>query len=117
MSKLKHYRFERDYSLMGDTKTIKLIEFEILRKTDCGFWIKSKYDKERFVLSDSRKRYAYPTKEEAFNNFRIRTSKSYSYSVANLRNAIEFIELVNSHELIQNPIIVKKLNIKEVGNG
>ena len=109
---MKHYRYDREYPFLDGDKSIKLTEFETLRETDCGYWIQSKHDKKRFVLKDSYKRYAYPTKEEAFNSFRIRTSKAYGYAVSNLNNAIEFINLVNKHELIDDKIIMKSLSLK-----
>lgn len=110
----KHYRYDRNYSLFGEIKSIKLIEFETLRETDCGYWIKRQFDKERFVLKDSNKRYAYPTKKEAFNSFRIRTAKAYGYAKRDLNNSIEFINLVNEHELIDEPIKKKELELKKL---
>lgn len=39
-------------------------EYPIIKETPKGCWIDD-YGKKRFILSNSRKKYAYPTKEEA----------------------------------------------------
>lgn len=66
--------------------SVKLdIEILYLRKeTNCGYWI-SPYPEDngwehedferRWVSKTSRKRYAYPTKEEAMDNFKHRKAK------------------------------------------
>ena len=97
---MKHYRYERKYPVFeSDKREIELLEFETLRETPSGYWIKRKYYKEVFVLKDSRKRYAYPTKKEAFNSFKIRTLKSKAYAERDLRNAISFINLIDKQDL------------------
>lgn len=102
---MKHYRFERGYLFLeDDTKVIILLEFETIRETPNGYWIKINRFKEKFVLKDSRKRYAYPTKQEAFESFRIRTIKSWHYASRDVNNAKVFIDLINNHELNTNTI-------------
>lgn len=102
---MKHYRYERKYPFYdGIKKQIELLEFETLRETNSGYWIKINPYREKFVLKDSRKRYAYPTKKEAFKSFRIRTLKSKDYARRDLDNAIVFIKLINEHELNNNVI-------------
>ena len=118
MSKLelKHYRYQSCYPFLSGNKSIELIEFDTLRETDCGYWIRESLylsDKERFVLKQSNKRYAYPTKKEAFNSFRIRTLRSYQHSVKSVKNAADFIDLVNLHELCEKPINLNFLKNKD----
>jgi len=101
MEKLKliHYRYERDYGTFIGEVNIKLIEFETLRETEFGYWIKLPYRKEKFVLKDSNKRYAYPTKKEAFNSFDIRTNRAAGYAERDLDNAREFLKLIDEFDI------------------
>ena len=97
---MKHYRYERKYPIFGpDKEEIELLEFKSVRETTYGYWLKIPYSKDKFVLKVSNKRYAYPTKEEAFNSFRIRTLKSKDYAERDLDNAMIFIKLIDEHEL------------------
>jgi hypothetical protein len=104
---IPHYRYEREYFYFGNPlndKGIILLEFKAVRETKQGYWLKLHYKKEKFVLKDSKKRYAYPTKEEAFNSFVIRTIKSFDYASRDVENAKEFIKLINNHELNKKEI-------------
>jgi hypothetical protein len=49
-------------------------EYDIIKTTPCGVWIRVGPDK-KFVLSDSHKRFAYPTLEEAKESFIARKRK------------------------------------------
>ena len=113
--KIKHYRYERFYPFDDDglpveneNPSIILMTFETLRETPGGYWIKigetiaiglGLIPNEKFVLKDSNKRYAYPTKKEAFNSFTIRTRKSLSYAKRDLKNAKHFLKLVNETDI------------------
>jgi len=50
---------------------LKHLEFEVIKETECGVWIRAVLfsDVRRFVLDDARKRYAYPTKKLALESF------------------------------------------------
>jgi len=104
-SELTHYRYVREYPCYEELGQISigLVEFETVRETPCGYWIKlkgaSSYYKQKFVLKNSTKRYAYPTKEEAFESFRIRTSRSLGYAKRDVRNAAEFMKLIADFEI------------------
>ena len=56
---------------------IREYNFEILRETKCGYWISVGLiiKKEKWVSKTSKKRYAYPTKDEAMINFKTRTKR------------------------------------------
>lgn len=99
---MKHYRYQSDIvyheTLPADVK-INLVEFESIKETKYGYWIietsileyyKTKSSlcvKPIFVLKQSKKRYAYPTKEEAFNSFGHRNKKRIAYLRRDLRHA------------------------------
>lgn len=74
------YRYEDyDYEvgLLGQPSKalILLREFEVLRTTPKGVWLKMGVEQKRFVLRDAIKRYACPTKEEARISFIARKEK------------------------------------------
>ena len=54
---------------------LSLEEFSVLRTTPKGFWIKDHNYKERWVSGESRKRYAYPSVEEALDAFILRKAR------------------------------------------
>ena len=60
------------------TTKVILIKFEVIRETKCCYVING-YPKDRFILKDqSGKRYAYATKENALESFRIRNLRRMS---------------------------------------
>lgn len=65
-------------------------EFPVIKRTKCGVWIKRDYDpKPRFVLNDSRKKFAYPTKEEAMTGYIKRTECYIKILRSNLERVTE----------------------------
>jgi hypothetical protein len=114
-NKVTHYRYVRDYGFETSeddgffhkfTGKIALEEYRTIGETPKGYWItyisNSKfvhtYFNKRFVLKESRKRFAYPTKKEAFDSFKIRTKKSKEYAKRDLANAKDFLKLIEIHE-------------------
>ena len=70
---MKYYRYEEMY--FGDgTARIYLVEFDVARETRCGVWIRTSIGDERFVIN-GRKRYAWPTIEEARRSYLCRRRK------------------------------------------
>lgn len=73
------YRYERYYDYMYEVSRqdkVKLVMYNILRYTLSGVWIKPKYKNEKWVSLTGKKRFAYPTKKEALDNFIKRTAKA-----------------------------------------
>jgi hypothetical protein len=59
---------------------LELHIFNLYKETPKGYWIgygkpNNLHDKGKWVSKTSRKRYAYPTKEEALNNYIKRTER------------------------------------------
>ena len=54
---------------------LELNEYELTGETPKGYWIGYSNEKLKWVPKESRKRYAYPTKEAALENFIKRTRK------------------------------------------
>ena len=81
---MKFYRYEaveyavhdHDGELVSPSfpnPTVELREFDLLKETPKGYWIGDKRlyfaNFKKWVSKTSRKRFAYPTKEEALTNF------------------------------------------------
>ena len=60
---------DEEYPNGEDDFQIEFHEFRVIRRTKKGAWItRGLYDKERFVLDDATKRFAYPTKDQALES-------------------------------------------------
>lgn len=53
----------------------RLIEFTPVSSTARGYWIRDTNNKKRWVSSSGKKRYAYPSKQEAKENYILRTER------------------------------------------
>lgn len=97
---IPHYRYIRSYPFLdADDYKIELEEYKSVRETKMGYWLEINRYKEKFVLKVSTKRYAYPTKKEAFNNFKIRTKRSLEYSRRDSNNALIFLKLIKDFKI------------------
>lgn len=54
---------------------LELRTYFLVKETPKGFWIGYNGIKEKWVSKTSKKRFAYPTKKEALNNFIKRSQK------------------------------------------
>jgi hypothetical protein len=65
--------------------------FNLIKETPCGYWIGNNYgligEGKRWVSKTSRKRYAYPTREEAWESYRARKKRHVLILSAQLRKA------------------------------
>ena len=99
---MRHYRYQSQiiyHEYLPAIVKIQLVEFESVKETNYGYWIieksileyykinSSECVKPIFVLKQSKKRYAYPTQEEAFNSFVKRNNKRIAYLKRDLKNA------------------------------
>ena len=73
--------------------SIQLMTFNLHKETPKGYWIGYGYPDDGFISCGSRwvsktgrKRYAYPTKEEAMTNYIKRTERRVSILKAQLRH-------------------------------
>lgn len=69
-------------------------EFEVIKETPCGFWIDWIFSK-KWVSKTSRKRFAYPTKEQAKASFRIRKERQIQIHQTIINRANEALALLN----------------------
>lgn len=85
---MKFYRYEEiQYSRIG----IKVLEreFEFLSETPCGYWIKlfEMFDDKKWVSKTAKKRFAYPTREEALSSFIARKTRQVDILEGQLASA------------------------------
>lgn len=102
----KLYRYEAcSYSIVIDADRdeygstgpkLELREYRITAKTPKGHWIGYfEGAKDRWVSKTSRKRYAYPTKEEALEGYRQKKLAFVRHAEANLSRAKEELALID----------------------
>jgi hypothetical protein len=66
---MKLYRC--DVTRCTDGPRVYLNSFMVVKETRCGYWIEA-YEGLKWVSATGKKRFAYPTKDEAINSFHAR---------------------------------------------
>ena len=68
---MKLFRYKNSWG------TPALLEYDVLRETSAGYWIHTPFEKreETWVAHLGKKRFAYPTVQEALTNFIYRTER------------------------------------------
>lgn len=103
---MKFYRYikfttvsanDDDYKLCIPSYNLKLEEFESTKETNKGYWIKlySWSLDEKWISKSSKKRFAYPTKEEALLNFKKRTEKYIEILENKLQDSKIYLNIAN----------------------
>ena len=79
--------------------TVRFHEYDLYKETDKGYWIKyhcfnvNKIRRDcKWVSKTSRKRFAYPTKEEALMSFIIRQERRIAILEYNMENCISAVD-------------------------
>ena len=71
----KLYRYEDRHYYYGGAR-VDLLEFEVIKETSSGVWIKSPYySKNKWVNLKARKKFACPTVEEALESYLMRKKR------------------------------------------
>lgn len=98
------YRYERGFSTYPTY--INLHRHPIVKETEKGYWILSYgfHSGKRWVSKTARKRWAYPTEEEAYTNFRLRTERCVKILNAQLENAKAYLK-AERRELTPNELV------------
>lgn len=101
----KYYRYyDKDYT---EGRYISYTEYFVVRRTPKGVWISLGYENNKFVKDGARRRYAYPTKAEALESYRIRKRKQIAH---NARQHDHAVECLAAAELI-TPEMVRSSNL------
>jgi len=93
------YRYEDNWTKWEyGIYVLEPLEFSLLKETPCGYWITDKkvpgkwsiswLEKPKWVSKTSKKRFAYPTKEEALESLRRRKLRQREI----IKSALRFIE-------------------------
>ena len=98
---MKLYRYwstdssNNDYDLFPEYELL-LKEYEVIRETEKCYVINDGYDiKDKLVLKEAKKRFAYPEKEMALKNYIERTKKYITIMGHNTEKAKECLEQAN----------------------
>ena len=92
----KLYRYESYHNSGYSPATLKLEWYWVTAETPKGYWISywSTKCKDKWVSKTARKRYAHPTEEEALKAYKYRKRAYVKHARANLRRALEDLNLV-----------------------
>jgi len=84
--------------------SVQVSEYYVIKRTPKGVWV-SIYDTELFekemchlVLNSAKKKYAYPTKEEALTAFKFRKKRQIKILNAQLKRAELALNLAENNE-------------------
>lgn len=81
---MKFYRY--DDTVYADIGVrVNKFEYELIRETPKGYWINA-YG-EKWISKTAKKRFAYPTEEEALESFKARKKRQIEILEYQLRNA------------------------------
>jgi hypothetical protein len=86
------YRYIRSIGTNFFDSKIILKKFTVILETEKGYWFND-YGKKRWVSKLSKKRYCYPTIEEAKINFIKRTKRCEKIQRINLEKTLNFLLL------------------------
>lgn len=95
------YRIEEIYNSYELNKVkLQLKKYKIIKRTEKGVWIKL-YDIDfcnckKFILLRAKKKFAYKTKEEALESFKIRKNKQIEILRTRLDKIIIALNLANN---------------------
>ena len=98
-----HFRFYGSWEWVDGVTCRPYVSLEMwstLRETPKGRWIVSDYDsqRQRFVLDTGRKRWAYPTKSEAWASFVIRQRHRLFYARKNLEGVEALMVFIDENK-------------------
>lgn len=84
---------------------LNLIVYDLLKETNKGYWIGDKdfQNHKIWVSKTSKKRFAYPTKEEALTNFIKRTEKRVDILKNQINSCKWGLKLATEEPKIEHP--------------
>ena len=78
-----YYRYEATGTLLD------CVEYKVIKHTQCGVWIELYPGKKKFILNNTYKKWAAPTKEAALESYYARKEKQIRILKDRLRLATE----------------------------
>ena len=94
---MKLYRYDR-ITATKINASIRLCIFDVIHETKSGFWIMC-YGEKKWVSNNAKKRYAYPTKQEALHNFKKRTERAILILSSMLDSSRLFLKAAENTEI------------------
>lgn len=83
----------------------RLYWYRVEKHTACGVWLDMGYAiKDKFVMNTGRKRWAYPTEEEAKNSYRIRKIRQIEHLEKQLENARIGLSWIKGDKVPEKPV-------------
>lgn len=106
------YRYEVSNFYDGSF-SVNLYTFNVKKHTHKGVWLQMPYpQKDKFVLNDARKRWAYPTKELAWESFQIRAARRTQH----LDNQLNFaLKVYNAVKDLDKPPSHPSYRVQDIG--
>jgi hypothetical protein len=77
---------------------LNLNEYDLIKETPKGYWIGTGFYYKKWIPKTSKKRFVYPTKEEALYNYMKRTEKRIKILETNFYTCKEGLELAKQIE-------------------
>lgn len=104
----RYYR-EVDGVTVNGKRTISLIEYRVVRKTEKGVWIAPLWDQDarfkHFILDGLGRRHAYPTRELARNSYIRRKQREIQHCANQHDKAVELLAIAKGEEPSQPEMI------------
>ena len=94
------FRYENSYSYDRNHPGYQLERLPILSRTSRGVWL-NWYGQKKFCLTKSRKKFAYPTVELAFDSYVIRRTRQKQYLERDLAKVNILLELAKANGAIE----------------
>lgn len=93
-----YYRYDTSGMLYPHGGGPLVQALRVLRTTPAGVWVDD-WGKERFILSNARKRFAYPTKEEALVSFIARKTWQLKHLECQMDKVKQALEIAKNLDL------------------
>lgn len=97
MPKKLLYRYDRGIWTKHSKPYVILLTFEVIGETDKSYRIGS--HRGGCISKTAKKRFAYPTPEEAMNNFILRTKRCIGFTADNLYKAEAYLKAAESQNI------------------
>jgi len=91
----EYYRVEPYYDESYPVYKLIYYVYSVIKETPKGVWIRCSYQRKRFILNTSRKKYAYPSKEEALYSFIKRKERQIKILSRKLSDAEDLLKLAH----------------------
>jgi len=99
---------EFEISMGKSIPSIHISTFEVVKHTPKGVWIEIPWAKKRkFILNRSRKKYASPTKELAWESFLARKKKQLSILSYQKRHIQDIIHMIGTFKTPPNETVTE----------